>query len=467
MKKEQLERGYFTPNDVECIAETDSKSIQRAVNAALASGLGRVVIPRYNKRTDSFLWETDEAIILDSDLEIVLDNCYIRQADNCMDNIFRNFQEEQMRSTLEDEQHNIVIRGIGNAILEGGNPNGLTEATSKKNGLPHVERNNVIRLHNLRNFRMENFTILNQRWWAINLHYVEEGRISGLNIICANNAHNQDGVDLRSGCNNILIENMFGQSGDDFIALTGFYGSRESEKYAVAGKSIDIHDIVIKNIVATSAECAVVALRCQDGVKIYNITIDTVHDVMSTKTAVQKDSSFVFKFDNNRYTAAKSPYTVIRIGQDGWVHKQACAPGDVHSIHVNNIHARCNCAVMLNMDIENSYFGNIYAENGVDRIISTASCRKTQAYGVNMRNTVFENIFYQCTDNEFATAFDFELNTKECTLENVFIRHAFVGNCKNVINMQHKGVLTVSDLHGESVRDRIHVREGSVIDWAE
>ena len=45
MDGNMLERGYVTPNDAGVMAETDSRSIQRAVEEALASGLGRVVIP--------------------------------------------------------------------------------------------------------------------------------------------------------------------------------------------------------------------------------------------------------------------------------------------------------------------------------------------------------------------------------------------------------------------------------------
>lgn len=458
-----LERGYISPNDEGIMAQTDSISIQRAVDVALASNLGKVVIPRYNKRRGECLWEVDEAIILDSNLEIVLDNCYIRQADGSMDNVFRNFRDDEMRNTLAEEQHNIIIRGVGNAVIDGGVHNGLTEANSLKDGMPHIEQNNVIRLHNLRDFRIENFSIYNQRWWAINLLFAEEGRISGLNIVCESNARNLDGVDLRLGCNNIVIENMTGQSGDDFIALTGLSGGRrESDKYNVEGKSIDIHDVVIRNIVATSTECTVIALRNDDGVKMHNITIDTVYDTMSSAAASGK-AAFVFGFDDNRYQIPKSPYAVVRIGQDGFTKKKRCAPGDVHSIHVNNIHARCNCAVMINMDMENCYFGNIYAANDVDRIVSARSARKTQTYGVNMRNTVFENIFYECTDNEYSTAFDFDINTRECTMENVIIRNAFLGNCKRAVNMQHKGTLTLINVQGKDVKNRIAVGEGATV----
>lgn len=454
---------YITPNDTGVMADTDSHSINNAVRAAIERDIRRVVIPRINERTGKAQWDIDEAVILSSNLEIVLDNCYIRQVDGSMDNVFRNFDDENVRKSLQEEQENIIIRGIGNAVIDGGIHNGLTQRNSMKDGLPNVEKNNVIRFHNLRGFRLTDFTILNQRWWAINLNYVEEGYIGGLKIKCDNGAQNEDGIDLRSGCNNIILENLFGQAGDDFIALTGFYGGRASQKYAVAGKSIDIHDIIIKNIVATSAECTVVALRNQDGVKIYNVTVDTVYDAISSKEMNNGNPSFVFNFDNNAYNSPKSPYAVMRIGQEGWINKKQCEMGDVYGIHVTNIHARTNAAVMINEKIEDSYFGNIYASNAVDRIVTTKSCRNHQSYGADMRNVVFENVFYNCKDNENSVAFDFDLNGKDHVFENVFIKNAFLSNAKCAVDMKHGGTLNISGIYGNDIKDKISLREGSAV----
>lgn len=458
-----MERGYVSPNDAGIMAGSDSRSIQNAVNAALASGLGKVVIPRYNKRTGACRWDVDEAVILDSDLEIVLDNCYIRQMDGSMDNVFRNHDDIHIRKTLAEEQHNIIIRGLGNAVIDGGNPNGLNEETSQKNGMPHVEKNNVIRMHNLRNFRLENFTILNHRWWAINLCQVEEGMISGLHISCGAEGRNLDGVDLRFGCNNIVIENMSGQSQDDFIALSAFRSPRAIDRYAVEDKSLDIHDINIRNIAATSAECAVIALRNQDGIKIYNITMDGIYDTITSQESAVKDPKFAFYFDNNRYKSPKSPYAVIRIGQEGWIRNAPCGPGDVHSIYVNNVRTRCNSAVMINMDIENCYFGNIYAADSANCVISTGSCRSRQTYGANIRDTVFENIFYECKDNKDSLAFAFLVNTKACTMQNVHIRNAFLGNCRKVLEMQHTGDLTMTNVRCPDIKDKITVCQGAAV----
>ena len=66
------------------------------------------------------------------------------------DNVFRN--ENMYRegsTTAEGEQKNIRPTGVGNAVIDGGIHNGLTENTSKADGMPHVSRNNMILLHNV------------------------------------------------------------------------------------------------------------------------------------------------------------------------------------------------------------------------------------------------------------------------------------------------------------------------------
>ena len=123
---------FITPNDDGIRAESDSLSIQNAVDEAVRSDIRCVLIPRINERRGEALWEIDRAIILPSNIEIVLDNCYLRQSDGSMDNVFRNFEDDAVRCTLAEEQENIVIRGVGNAVIDGGLHNGLTQQNSGK-----------------------------------------------------------------------------------------------------------------------------------------------------------------------------------------------------------------------------------------------------------------------------------------------------------------------------------------------
>ena len=70
--------------------------------------------------------------------------------------------------------------------------------------------------------------------WAVSLEYCTEGHIRDLNFRSsgsrvidgvARRILNQDGLDLRRGCRNIVIDTITGTTGDDLVALTAI--SRE------------------------------------------------------------------------------------------------------------------------------------------------------------------------------------------------------------------------------------------------
>ena len=150
----------ITPNDPRCRRETDSASIQCAVDLAAALGIRSVTVPRVNERTGEAIWNLDQAVILPSEMEIVLDNCHLRQADGSFDNLFRNFENPESEGhTASEQMRNIVIRGVGNAVLDGGVHNGLTQKNSLKDGMPHISRNSLIFLYNLRDFGVEQVLI--------------------------------------------------------------------------------------------------------------------------------------------------------------------------------------------------------------------------------------------------------------------------------------------------------------------
>lgn len=446
---------YITPNDFGIMAESDSISIQNAVDEAKKSGVDRVVIPRINERTGKPQWDVDKAIMLTSNLEIVLDNCYIRQIDGSMDNVFTNHIYRQPDTTVKGQQDNIRIVGKGNAVIDGGEPNGLSEFTSMKDGNPHISKNNPILLHNIRGLVIDNITIKNQRWWGINLLYVEKAVLSNINIDAQNNMRNQDGIDLRVGCHDIVIENIWGQSGDDLIALSAL-GTGERELYGVEGKDSDIHDVIIRNVVGTSADCAVVAIRNSDGNKIYNVTLDNIHDSLNGVQNKNPENGNIFYNHEDEYkrVGSKSPYAMIRIGQHAFFSERVNKPGEIYGIRVNNIYARCNKAIMINVSLQDSYFSNIYGAEDVTHLISASSEWDGQIWGVDMKNVIFENLYFPNAD-ENAWAFDFRLNKQEKTLENVYIKNAFLGKCKNILNMEHKGQIIIDGLFADNIDEAV------------
>lgn len=148
----------------------------------------------------------------------------------------------------------IYIKGVGNAVLDGGLPNGLDERTSCNGNYPHVSENLTIYMHNVINFGIENITVTDQRWWSMAFMFASRGYIRDINFRLTRNEidtylpwRNQDGIDLRVGCNNIEISNIFGETGDDIIALTALAGEKFEIPERIENSDRDIHDISIHN----------------------------------------------------------------------------------------------------------------------------------------------------------------------------------------------------------------------------
>ena len=283
---------YLSPNAY--LGKSDAESIQNAIDAALANGTRRVRIPRVNERTGKECWVIDETIRLPSDIEILFDNAHLVLADGCFCNMFVARGGESADLALK----NITLRGFGNAVLDGGHYNGLSEKTHMKDGYPPIWNNNLILFSNVEGFEIRRIYACEQRWWAFCFLYCQNGRISDIEF-CANDqgisedgtlyrglkrakykeacVKNADGIDLRVGCHDIVIENITGFIEDDTVALTGLVG-RVEKAFSVEGLPSDIAFVEIRNIVSASF-CTNVRLLNQGDVKLHDIVIDGVYDV--------------------------------------------------------------------------------------------------------------------------------------------------------------------------------------------
>ena len=138
----------------ETVGKTDSESIQAAVDLAAKKGINKVVIPRINARTGTAEWVIDKTVRLPSEMCVVLDNCYMVMADDvvggffCSDNLFT-----ERGTKLEERMFGITIRGEGNAVLDGGKPTSLNEATQAELGVP-VRLNTPIFFINVEGFKV-------------------------------------------------------------------------------------------------------------------------------------------------------------------------------------------------------------------------------------------------------------------------------------------------------------------------
>lgn len=318
------------------ICDNDSQTIQTAIDRALELRENKVVVPAINPRTGENLWEIKETIFIPSDFALILDNCHLRMADGVFCNMFcnKNAYDEDCK-----EQNNISIIGIGNVLLDGGVPNGLTEKTSNKDGFPNILNNTMILFRNVHGFEVKNIHMKEQRWWGMTFTFCTKGTISDIDFCATNITPNQDGIDLRAGCHDIVIQNISGRTGDDTIALTGLGGNTGlSANLRIDGKDEDIYNVIIRNVHSSvTGGHHIVRLLNHDGIKLYNILIDGIVDCSGDLRAK----------------------AALKIGDARYSKIRRATLGETHNITARNIISRAKSAVNLGGTITDSYFSNI------------------------------------------------------------------------------------------------------------
>lgn len=359
---------YKEPNE---FSGTDSERIQKAVDEAKKSGMNKVVIPPYNALTGENKWVIDKAISLPSDISVVIDNAYMVMADGVYENMFinENLRREEGRKK-SGRQKNISIEGIGNATLSGGEYNGLSESKSLKDGYPHISFNNMLLFSNVDGIKIKNIKIEKQRWWALCFVYCRNGYIGGIdfaadftwdwedgtsreqaplgdNHIEYRTIHvkNADGIDLRRGCSNFIIENITGYTEDDSVALTALKGTTEKMYGVEDEEDGDIHNVIIRSIM-TKTLCSNVRLLNQGGTKLYNILIDGVFD-----------ASYEERYRNETNTVGIGHG--VMIGDDYNYGDRQNTPDETYNITVRNVVTRAKCALAVGGGFSDSLIENV------------------------------------------------------------------------------------------------------------
>ncbi len=314
--------------------------------------------------TVSGKYEIEKAILIPSDFHLILDNCYLRMADNTFCNMFSN-KNCRVKNTPDK---NIVIEGRGNTVLDGGEYNGLSERNAKTDGRPEIWENNVMLFADVRGFKITNLRIINQRWWAMNFIACKNGYIGNIDF-CSDDTYldenggikhgldfgnyeairikNSDGIDIRRGCRDIIIENITGFTEDDTVALTSLPWRVENE-FCPDGESTDICNIVIRNVMS-SALCSNVRLLCQGDGKMYNILVDGVVDT-------SKESSHM----------TRGIYAV-RVGDAHAYNDKKPLAENFYNITVRNVISRASCAVEINHPIGKYSVDNIMTFDGCNK----------------------------------------------------------------------------------------------------
>ncbi len=274
-----------------------------------------------------------ETVWLPSGFTLELAGAYLTQAPGTFCNIFR-----------ADNAEDVAIIGRPGAdgrpsTLDGGEYNGLGEKNANREGRPPIWVNNMILFTNVRRFRVEGLHMTNQRWWASNFIGCSEGTIRHLsfladhtsvtedgtllNVLRKGKYHeirvkNADGVDLRAGCHDIVIEDISGFTEDDTVALTCLPGRLE-KGFLPPDAQYEIRDITVRNV-HSSSYCSIVRLLAQGGTQMHRILVEDVSDTSDGKTYFEGTA-----------------HTVINLGDCHAYSKPQATPGDVTDITIRNV----------------------------------------------------------------------------------------------------------------------------------
>ena len=409
---------YITPNDERITEKTDAERIQAAIKLAKETGLNAVSVPKltYDGRDK---WIIDKTVLLPSDITIYLDNCTLETPKTVACNIFRNEIYGTPDETLpEKEQHDINIIGIGNAVLDGGEYNGLSESNSGKDGRPSIRENSMIMITNTRYMRIENLKIKRHRWWAFCFAYSNHVHISDVDFqadytyVDENGVRrfdrtakeeyecyvkNADGIDLRNGCCYFTIENITGKTEDDSVALTTLQGSWK-EKF-VKGKDNDIHDVTIKNIKTDCLACGNIRLTCADGNQVYNILIDGVFDAAP---------------DDAIYASGGT----IKVNDSYYRYDRISALGEMRNIVINNVYSKSKvAAINLQQTAKNVTISNVFIKKPSAKAITHHA-----GYGYLRDNNgpfEYENVNISGVYYDTEPTVDYAIDFKGSTVKNL------------------------------------------------
>ncbi len=367
---------------VQAFALTDSEWIEEAIRGRTN---GVVVLSKRSlpNEPERDWWLIDRAILVPNETTILLDNCTIKLSDKCRDNFFRS---ANCGLGMGDPVpfKNITIRGKGQAVLVGADRPRSTGDSGKTllascpwksyrskhtftfgtdAGKPGESqkgdwRNIGILMANVDGLKIENIRIVESHCWAISLEACRNVLLSKLDFESSlrrvidgveMSVKNQDGIDLRNGCANVVIDGVTGRTGDDVIALTaisnakakplanGAMGTTHVMHNDWTRREKDIENVVIRNVSAYSAgNCAIVRLLpCNTQIK--NIVIENVTDT--------SPKNF------------RANYALLLGDRDGAY--GACLPDSISDLVVSNVQSRCKTAVVIRGYVSDARFVNI------------------------------------------------------------------------------------------------------------
>lgn len=347
--------GTYYVSDFRKTAENDDAAIKLCFEAAKSSGERTVVF-------DGNDYLIENAVLLPRDTTVIIDGCKIKQKDLSFDNVFRG---DNVTVNGDDPYglplgivptENIRIIGKNEAVIEGPDENPVMCHPYFGENQTMVGdffgwRTLQISLSMCDNFEISGIRFEKTRCWALSFDMCTNGHVHDLSIYSS--VKNGDGVDIRSGCHGITVENIVGNCFDDTVACTAL-SAEQKQKYEMKngryiytmeptrcllrefGDKTDISDIVIRNVKTGGLQHGIICLAA-NGCKIRDVVIEDIEEVPTS-------------FENPAREATVKIYT-------GYGTSANC--GDISNITVKNVKG----LYAVNTVYSNAQVKNVVLEN--------------------------------------------------------------------------------------------------------
>lgn len=342
-------RGTYTP---EQFSGTDIQRVQAAIDAARGSNSPIRLDGQYLVGSAVFVYSGTNLII----------NGKLKGAVGLRDNIIRNDAVRNPSAILAQGNYDVKITGAG--VVEGsdeqwGSDNPAGVPTQRWKGI-------TILLAAVENVAVDGLTFRSTAAWAICFEQSRRGRVTNITFDQNGRTNNQDGINIRRGSYDFIIDNINGVTYDDIVALTNLSYAELNvlgvgTSYMPYNPTLDIHNIIISNVSSTTevvitsltgagasanlfdgrpAPGSGITLLCEDGLKVRDVFIENVSNR-----------------NGNLYIGFVIP------GQLQYWQTTQAVLGDMENIHVRN----CNSMLLITRPLRNCSFENIRAldETGV------------------------------------------------------------------------------------------------------
>ncbi len=327
----------------------DAAVLQAALDAARPGDT--VVVPRYNARRRSTLWQIAKALELPSGVRVLLDNCTLVQATGCYDNLFTNKPGAKGFSLI----------GLGNVELSGGEGNYLSQETQGLYGLPDVTVNAMFSFDGASDFTLDNLIFTFPRWATIRMQNCSGAAVQRIFFDMVPHVPHLKGIQLECGCHDITIDTVMGRCGEDVVAL-------EADEAVPVMPETDIWNITIRNFCCDQDKMTMIRINPTGGHSIYHVTMDTICDA------------------SHHYQKSR-PASLITFGLIGATPRRPAALGEIRDIRADHMFTRAHRGICLSAPVQDAEFKNLLTYGDIVFVLNNT--RPT-----TLENVRFERLYY-------------------------------------------------------------------------